>query len=105
MVSETEEDIRSKRRKPKIEKDGNDSLSIEHKEQMHIYSISKSMGLLTSSILNNNNNNHNYRYKFVTPLIIRSWMNADPVERSQIPPPSDMEPVPHSVVRIQSPLP
>jgi hypothetical protein len=35
------------------EKYGNDSLSIEHKEEIHIYH--KSMDLLTSSILNKNN--------------------------------------------------
>ena len=32
MIWETEEDIEAFRRKLKIEKDGNDSLSIEHKE-------------------------------------------------------------------------
>ena len=40
------------RRKLKIEKDGNDSLSVEHKEEIHIFQ--KSMDLLTSRILNNN---------------------------------------------------
>ena len=37
----------------KIEIDGNDSLSIEHKEEIHV--LYKSMDLLISSILNNNN--------------------------------------------------
>ena len=36
----------------KIEIDGNDSLRIEHKEEIHIFH--KSMELLISSILNNN---------------------------------------------------
>ena len=36
-----------------IEGDGGDSLSIEHKEDIHIFQ--KSMDLLTSSIQNNNN--------------------------------------------------
>ena len=35
----------------KIEIDGNDSLSIEHMEEIHVFH--KSMDLLTSSILNN----------------------------------------------------
>ena len=38
-----------------IEKDGNDSLPIEHKEEIHIFH--KSMYLLISSIFKNNNNN------------------------------------------------
>ena len=38
--------------KLKIEKDGNDSLSIEHKEEIYIFH--KSMDLLISNILNNN---------------------------------------------------
>jgi hypothetical protein len=41
-------------RKLKIEKDGDDSLSIEHKEEIHIFR--KFMDLLISSVLNNNNN-------------------------------------------------
>ena len=36
----------------KIEKDGNDSLSIEHKEEIHIFH--KSTDLLIGDILNNN---------------------------------------------------
>ena len=40
--------------KLKIEKDRNDSLSIEHKEEIRIFH--KSMDLLISSILNNNMN-------------------------------------------------
>ena len=42
----------------KIKKDGNDSLSIEHKEGIQIISH-KSMDLLMCSLLNNNNNNNN----------------------------------------------
>ena len=42
------------RRKLKTEKDGNDSLSHEHKEEIHIFH--KSMDLLICSTLNNNNN-------------------------------------------------
>ena len=38
--------------KLKIEVDGNDSLSIERKEEIHIFH--KSMDLVTRSILNNN---------------------------------------------------
>ena len=41
----------------KIEKDGNESLSIGHKEEIQIFH--KSMDLLISSIPNNNNNNNN----------------------------------------------
>ena len=41
----------------KIEIDGNDSLSVKHKEEMHMFH--KSMHLLISSILNNSNNNNN----------------------------------------------
>jgi len=39
-----------------IERDGNDSLSIEHREEIHIFH--KSMDMLIISILNNNNNNN-----------------------------------------------
>ena len=39
-----------------MEKDGNDSLSIEHKVEINIFH--KSMDLLISSTLNNNNNNN-----------------------------------------------
>ena len=42
----------------KIEKDGDDSLSIEHKEEIKVI-FHKSMDLLISSILNDNNNNNN----------------------------------------------
>ena len=38
--------------KVKIEKDGYDSLSIEHKEEIHVFH--KSMDLLMDSIFNNN---------------------------------------------------
>ena len=55
MIWETDEDIDSLRRKPKIEKDGNDSLPIEHKEEIQVI-FHKSMDLLISSIINNNNN-------------------------------------------------
>ena len=41
-----DENIGSIKRKLKIEKDGNDSLSIEHKEEIHI--LHKSIDLLTS---------------------------------------------------------
>jgi hypothetical protein len=41
--------------KVKIEKDGYDSLSIEHKEEIHIF-LYKSKDLLISSTLNNNSN-------------------------------------------------
>ena len=37
-----------------IEKDGNDGLSIEHKEEIRIFH--KSMDLLISGMLNNNSN-------------------------------------------------
>ena len=53
------DDLRNKRRYWKlkeeamIEIDGNYSLSIEHREEVHIFH--KSMDLLISSILNNNN--------------------------------------------------
>ena len=54
MIWETEE----KYGELKVEKEEeNDSLSIEHKEGIHIFH--KSMDLLISSILNNNNNNNN----------------------------------------------
>ena len=46
MTWETEEDIGSWRRKLKIEIDGNDSLSIEHKQEIYIFH--KSMDLLVS---------------------------------------------------------
>ena len=56
------DDLRNRRRywelkelKNKI--DVNDSLSIEHEEDIYIFH--KSMDLLISSILNNNNNNNN----------------------------------------------
>ena len=51
--------LRNRRRywELKVEKDGNGSLSIEHKEEIHIFH--KFMDLLISSILNNNNNNNN----------------------------------------------
>ena len=39
-------------------KDGNDSLPIEHKQEIQVI-FHKSMNLLISSILNNNNNNNN----------------------------------------------
>ena len=52
MIWVTEEDIGSWRRKLKIKIGGNDSLSIEHKEEIHI--CYKSMDLLICSILNNN---------------------------------------------------
>jgi hypothetical protein len=41
-----------------IEKDGNDSLSIEQKNKYKLSSV-KSMDLLISSILDSNNNNNN----------------------------------------------
>ena len=44
----------AKTRKLKIEKDGNNSLSIKHKEEIHIFR--KSMDLLISSIFNDNTN-------------------------------------------------
>ena len=50
MISETEEDIGILRSKLKIQKDGNDSLLIEHKEEIQVI-FRKSMGLLISSIL------------------------------------------------------
>jgi hypothetical protein len=40
----------------KIEIDGNNSLSVEHKERIPIFQ--KSIDLLISSILNNNDNNY-----------------------------------------------
>ena len=44
-------------RKVTIERDGNNSLSIKHLEEIHIFH--RSMDLLISSIHNNNNNNNN----------------------------------------------
>ena len=48
------DDLRNRRTywELKVEIDGNDNLSIEHKEEIHIFR--KSMDLLISSILNNN---------------------------------------------------
>jgi hypothetical protein len=51
MISETEEYIGSLRRKLKIRRDGNNSLSIKHKEEIQII-FHKSMDLLISSIKN-----------------------------------------------------
>ena len=48
--------------KLKIEIDGNNSLSIEPKEEIH--NFHKSMDLLLSNLLNNNNNNNNYYYYY-----------------------------------------
>ena len=57
------DDLRNRREdtgKMKIkEEDGNNSLSIKHKEEIPIHIFHKSMDLLISSILNNNNNNNN----------------------------------------------
>ena len=57
VIWETEEDIGNEIRKLKIERDGYDSLSVEHKAQTHIFH--KSMEFLISSRLDNNNNNNN----------------------------------------------
>ena len=51
-VLETEEDIGSQRKKLKIEKDGNDNLSIEYKEEIQVI-FHKALVLLISSTLNN----------------------------------------------------
>jgi hypothetical protein len=42
----------------KIEKNGNDSLSIEHKEEIQVTFL-RSMDLVITNIINNNNNNNN----------------------------------------------
>ena len=56
MIWESEEDIG---RKLKIEKGGNDSLSVEHKEDIK-YIFYKSKDLLRSSVLNYINNIKSY---------------------------------------------
>ena len=50
--------MRKRRRKLLIEKGGNDSLSIKHKEEIK-YIFLKSTGLLTCRIVSNNKNNNN----------------------------------------------
>jgi hypothetical protein len=48
----TDENIKRQRRKLKIEKDGNDGLSIEHKEEIRVHIFRKSMdGLISSTII------------------------------------------------------
>ena len=52
-----------------MEIDGNDSLSTEHKEEIHIFH--DSTDLLISSILNNdNNNNNNNNNNKLTPWLV-----------------------------------
>ena len=60
LLKSKNQDIGSWIWKLKIEIDWNDSLSIEHKEEIHI--VYESMDLLINSIINNNNNNNNYYY-------------------------------------------
>ena len=65
MIWEPGEDIGSQRRKLKIEKDGNESLSTEHKEEIQVI-FHKSINLLIGSILDNNNNINNGKLMFET---------------------------------------
>ena len=53
----TEEDVKRKRRKLEIERHQNESLSIEHKEEMQVI-FHNWKDLLVTSIPNSNNRNH-----------------------------------------------
>jgi hypothetical protein len=75
----TEDDIGSKMRKLKIKINGTDSLSIEHKKEIHI--LHKSMDLLISTILDNSNSRiKKYIHKEII-LLWKRWLLSNSTRR------------------------